>query len=165
MNLLPDLLGLLAAIEQSIIGQRVRMAPYLYPVLESIHVLGIALLVGPAITVDLRLLGLGRKQISVTSVMRLLLPVSHIGFVLAAFTGLAMFCAIALSIVASPAAPWKLGLIVVAGINIIVFHAGIYRSVHLWDMDLMPPMRARIAGAISGCSWAGVIVAGRFLAY
>jgi hypothetical protein len=134
-------------------------------VIESAHVLGIALLVGPAIAVDLRLIGFGRKVIPVTTIANLLLPISHAGFAVVALTGAAMFTAIALSVVASPAAPWKLGLIVVAGINIVMFHGGIYRSVASWDTDVVPPIRARIAAAISACSWSGVIVAGRFLAY
>ncbi|HZA92655.1 MAG TPA: hypothetical protein VE420_08505, partial [Gemmatimonadales bacterium] len=47
-------------LEQSSIGEAVRMTPSLYPILESLHILGIALLVGPALAVDLRLLGIGR---------------------------------------------------------------------------------------------------------
>jgi hypothetical protein len=71
-------------VEQSGVGEAVRMTPHLYPVLESLHVLGIALLVGSAIAVDLRLLGLGRKVLPVTTVAGYLLPVSHIGFAVVA---------------------------------------------------------------------------------
>ncbi|WP_200902018.1 hypothetical protein [Microvirga vignae] len=92
-------------LEQSGIGEAVRMTPFLYPILESLHILGIALLVGPAMAVDLRLLGIGRSILPVTIVSRYLLPLSHAGFGLVAATGAAMFTGIALSVTMSPAAP------------------------------------------------------------
>jgi hypothetical protein len=66
-----------ARLEQSGVGDAVRLTPNLYPILESLHVLGIALLVGPAMAVDLRLLGVGRAVLPVTVVSRYLLPLSH----------------------------------------------------------------------------------------
>ena len=84
-------------LEQSSIGEAVRMTPSLYPLLESLHILGIALLVGPALAVDLRLLGIGRGVVPVTIVSRYLLPMSHTGFGLVALTGAAMFTGIALA--------------------------------------------------------------------
>jgi hypothetical protein len=152
-------------LEQSDVGEAVRLVPNLYPILESLHVLGIALLVGPAMAVDLRLLGIGRGVMPVTIVCRYLLPLSHTGFGLVAVTGAAMFTGIALSVTTSPAAPWKFGLIGIAGLNILVFHTGVYRTVKDWDLQVWPPIRARVAAAISALSWMAVIVAGRFLAY
>jgi hypothetical protein len=152
-------------IERSSLAEVVRVAPFLYPLLESLHVLGIALLVGAAVAVDLRLLGIGRGVLPVTTVARYLLPVSHVGFLLVVVTGLAMFSGVARAVAYSAAAPWKLGLIVAAGINILVFHFGVYRSVHLWDLDSTTPVAARAAAIISAICWTGTIIAGRFLAY
>jgi len=152
-------------LEQSGVGDAVRLTPNLYPILESLHVLGIALLVGPAIAVDLRLLGIARGVVPVTVVSRYLLPLSHVGFGLAAVTGAAMFVGIALSVTTSPAAPWKFGLIGTAGLNILVFHTGVYRTVEEWDLLARPPFRAQLAAMVSALSWMGVIVTGRFLAY
>jgi hypothetical protein len=154
-----------ARLEQSGVGDAVRLTPNLYPGLESPHVLGIALLVGPAMAVDLRLMGIGRGVVPVTIVSRYLLPLSHGGFGLVALTGAAMFTGIALSVTTSPAAPWKFGLIGIAGLNILVFHTGVYRTVKDWDLDARPPFRAQLAAIVSAASWMGVIVAGRFLAY
>jgi hypothetical protein len=154
-----------AALESSSIGHAVRATPSLYPVLESLHILGIAILVGSALAVDLRLLGVARTVLPVTTVMRYLLPLSHIGFLLVALTGTAMITAVAVSVSSSPAAPWKLGLILVAGANILVFHTGVYRSVQRWDLNARTPLRAQIAAIVSAFTWMGVIIAGRFLAY
>jgi hypothetical protein len=152
-------------LEQSAIGEAVRMTPNLYPILESLHILGIALLVGPALAVDIRLLGIGRGILPVSIVSQFLLPLSHAGFGLVVLTGSAMFTGIALSVATSPAAPWKFGLIALAGVNILVFHAGVYRTVKEWDLHVRPPLRAQFAALVSACSWMSVIVAGRFLAY
>jgi hypothetical protein len=152
-------------LERSSIGEAVRMTPYLYPILESLHILGITLLVGPALAVDLRLLGIGRGVLPVTIVARHLLPLSHAGFGLLAVSGAAMFTGIALAVNSSVAAPWKLGLIVIAGVKIAVFHGGVYRTVQDWDLHARPPVRAQVAALVSASSWTGVIVAGRLLAY
>jgi hypothetical protein len=122
------------------------------------------LLVGPAMAVDLRLLGIGRGIVPVTIVSKYLRPLSHAGFGLVAMMGAAMFTGIALSVTTSPAAPWKFGLIGVAGVNILIFHAGVYRTVKDWDIDVRPPFRAQVAAVVSAVSWMAIIVAGRFLA-
>jgi hypothetical protein len=99
------------------VGEAVRLVQNTYPILESVPVLGVALLVGPAMAVDLRLLGIARGVIPVTIVCRYPLPLSHTGFGLVALTGAAMFTGIALSVTTGPAAPWKFGLIGIAGLN------------------------------------------------
>ncbi|YCI06342.1 hypothetical protein M1D34_30525 (plasmid) [Ensifer sp. D2-11] len=77
---MPDLLNsFLMTLQSSALGDVVRNARYLYPVLEAIHILGIALLVGPAYAFDFRLLGIGHRFVSVTTAERYLLPVSHAG--------------------------------------------------------------------------------------
>ncbi|RAH96776.1 hypothetical protein DLJ53_31430 [Acuticoccus sediminis] len=165
IDAIPMLGPVLTGIEQSALGTAVRMTPQLYPILESLHILGIGLLVGPAVAVDMRLLGLGGRSIPVSTVLRHLLPLCYAGFALAGVSGLMMFSGIALAVGQSAAAPWKLGLILLGALNIAVFHRGIHRSVASWDRAPVPPRRARIAGAASALVWTGVIVAGRYLAY
>lgn len=163
---MPDFLNAwLMLLQDSALGETVRSAQYLYPVLESIHILGIALLVGPAFTFDLRLLGAGHRIVPVTTAARYLLPVSHIGLAIAATTGIALLSAQATVVAAAGAAPWKLGLIIVAGINVLVFHKGIYRAVANWDLCAQPPLPAKVSALVSAFAWTGVIFAGRFLAY
>ena len=141
------------------------MIPSLYPILMAVHVLGIALLVGPALGVDLRLLGIGRRLLPVTAAARLLLPICHAGFIIVLASGLLMFCGIASAVASSSAAPWKFGLIAVALLNILIFHKGVYRGVSDWDDHVPPPLTARLAAVVSAMSWTGAIFGGRFLAY
>ncbi|NMK49175.1 hypothetical protein [Achromobacter sp. Bel] len=163
---MPDWLNsLLKLLQGSALGEAVRNAEYLYPVLEASHILGIALLVGPACTFDLRLLGFGRRVVSVTSAARNLLPVSHVGFVIAVITGIALLSAQATVVVGTGAAPWKLGLLILACLNVLVFHGGIYRRVHEWTDAAVTPVAARIGAGVSLTAWTGTVFAGRLLAY
>jgi hypothetical protein len=163
---MPDLLNSsLMMLQSSALGDVVRNARYLYPVLEAIHILGIALLVGPGFTFDFRLLGIGHRFVSVTTAARYLLPVSHAGLAIAATTGVALLSAQATAIASAGAAPWKFGLLILAGLNVAVFHGGIYRSVDKWKDVAVAPIAARIGAAISMMAWAGIIFAGRLLAY
>ncbi|MGA5691804.1 hypothetical protein [Cytobacillus pseudoceanisediminis] len=160
-----DLLNsILVLLQDSALGEAARSTPYLYPVLESLHILGIVVLVGPAFAFDLRLLGIGRRLISVTKAARYLLPIAHIGLTIVILTGIPLLSAQATIIAGSGAAPWKLGLLILAAINIAVFHNGVYRRVDAWN-DAAAPSAACVAAAVSLIVWTGVIFAGRLLAY
>lgn len=157
--------SLLMLLQGSALGETVRSAPYLYPVLESIHILGIALLVGPAFTFDFRLLGVGHRFVSIPAAARYLLPVCHIGLAIAVITGIALLSAQATVVARTEAAPWKFGLLILASLNVAVFHCGVYRRVDEWADAAVTPIAARVGGGISLIAWTGVIFAGRLLAY
>ncbi|WP_416355850.1 hypothetical protein ACLNGM_17205 [Aureimonas phyllosphaerae] len=163
---MPNILNTaLQLLQGSALGELVRNSQYLYPVIEATHILGIALLVGPAFAFDLRIFGYGRRVVSVTTAARHLLPVSHVGFAVTIVTGIALLSAQATMVAAAGAAPWKLGLILVAGVNVAMFHLGIYRSVGDWAGRGTTPISARIGAGVSLVTWTGVIFAGRLLAY
>ena len=163
---MPELLTvLLTQLQDSSLGAAVRGTEHLYPVLETLHILGIALLVGPAFAFDLLVLGAGRRLVPLTAAGRLLLPLAHLGFAVAIVTGIALLSAQATVVAASAAAPWKLGLLLLAMANVGVFHAGVYRRVHAWMDAAAAPAAARAGALVSMLVWTGVIFAGRFLAY
>jgi len=163
---MPNLLdALLKLLQGSALGEAVRSAEYLYPMLEASHILGIALLVGPAYAFDLRLLGIGHRVLPVTAAARNLLPVSHIGFAIAVITGIALLSAQATTVAGAGAAPWKFGLLILACLNVLVFHYGVYRRVYEWTDAAVTPVAARVGAGISLIAWTGVIFAGRLLAY
>ncbi|MEK0153426.1 hypothetical protein [Arthrobacter oryzae] len=157
--------GVFSWLEDSWFAEAIRGTAYLYPMLESVHITGIALLIGPAAAFDLRLLGLGRQALRVTTAAKHLLPLSHLGFMIAASTGVMMFLSSPSLIADRGSALWKLSLIVLAGVNILIFHRRTYRFVANWDMGRSAPIAARVAAVVSLTSWSGVTVAGRLLAY
>lgn len=163
---MPDLLiTLLKLLQGSPLGETVRNAEYVYPILEAVHIIGIALLVGPAFTFDLRLLGVGSHVVSVTTASRAMLPVSHIGMAIAVITGIALISAQPMVVAGAGAASWKFGLLLVAVLNVPVFHYGVYRHVDRWTDASVTPVAARVAAGVSLLAWTGVVFAGRLLAY
>jgi hypothetical protein len=152
-------------LEGSAPAEAVRATPFVYAALESVHILGIALLVGPAAAFDLRLLGVGRHRLPVTVAARHLLPPARLGLALAVTSGSVMFVSGAATVGSSAAAPWKLALLLVAALNVAVFHTTTYRTVHRWDTAAPPPAAAKAAATVSLLTWAATITAGRLLAY
>ncbi|MEU4330964.1 hypothetical protein [Nonomuraea dietziae] len=158
-------LDALTWLQETWVAEFVRVTPWVYSSLEIVHLMGLAILVGPALLFDLRLLGAGADVISVSAAARRLLPVARAGLALAALSGAAMFTAGAREIAGTGAAPAKLGLLAVAGLNMALFHLGVYRRVEAWDDDRRPPPAARAAGAVSLVVWTGVVACGRLIAY
>ena len=138
---------------------------YMYPWIESTHVLTLTLFVGTIIAVDLRLLGVAFKDVPVSEVNRRMLPWTYAGFVIMVITGLLLFYAIPVRSYQSVWFRTKLLFIVIASINIWLFHKRVSANIEQWDTQPKPPLSARISAGVSLSMWAGVIVTGRFIAY
>ena len=154
----------MGAIEASALGQAMRQWLWLYPSVEIVHITGIALLVGSIAILDLRLLGLARS-LPVRRLAAHILPWSIASFALIVPSGLAMFVAHAGDLLSNPVFTVKMCLILLAGANAGLLHAGVFRSADKWDVDVMPPVAARAAAAASLLLWVSVIACGRLLAY
>ena len=154
----------MGAIEQSALGVAMRQWLWLYPSVEIVHIVGIAVLVGSIAVLDLRLLGLSRS-LPVRRLAAHVLPWSIGAFVLIVPSGLAMFVAHASDLIGNPVFALKICLILAAFTNAAVFHAGIFRGAAGWDVDAMPPAMARASAALSLLLWISVIACGRLLAY
>ena len=151
------------AIETSALARWMREALWAYPTVEAIHIVGIAVVVGSIVIVDLRLLGLSRG-LSVARLAAHALPWTLAAFAVVVCTGVLMFTAHAEDFLTNRIFMLKMGLILAAGINAGVLHAGAMRHAAAWDAA-MPPARVRLAAALSIALWIGVIFCGRFLAY
>jgi hypothetical protein len=138
---------------------------YVWPFMESAHVLTLALFVGTAIVNDLRLLGVGFKRVPVAEVTGQLLRWTRGAFVVMVVTGLLLFYSNPVKYYHNIFFRIKVVLLIVAGINIWLFHGRIHRRVSEWQHQIVPPRSARLAGAISLLAWAAIIVAGRLIAY
>jgi uncharacterized membrane protein len=96
---------------------------------------------------------------------RPVLPFTWMAFVVAVIAGSLLFISRATAYFASPVFWIKMAVIVVAGINMIVFEFMTVRSVDKWNLDPVPPPAARLAGAISIVCWVLVIVLGRLIGF
>ena len=151
-------------IESTALGVAMRKSIWLYPAVETVHIIGLAILVGSIAVLDLRLMGLSRG-LPVRKLARHTLPWTIGSFALILPSGLMMFAAHATDFIASPVFALKMGLIFAAIINAAVFHTTVFRSAAAWDVDVMPPAAARASAALSLLLWLTVIACGRLLAY
>jgi hypothetical protein len=138
---------------------------WMYPIVESVHVLALCLFLGLAVVLDLRLLGVTFQRTRVSEISERLLPWTTVGFALMVTSGALLFYAIPVRTFHSIFFRVKVAMLLVSGLNVLVFHSTIYRTVAAWDLDAVPPVRARVAGGLSLTLWAGIVVAGRMIAY
>ena len=130
--------------------------PWLYPVLEALHIVGIALLLGSLVVFELRVWGRG-ASLPADPLARLALPVTLAGAAVAGMSGLLMFASQPAELLANRAFTAKLALLALAGLNAAAFHArgGATR------LDGV----ARVQTALSLGIWLAVIICGRWIAY
>ena len=138
---------------------------YVYPVIESIHVLTLCLFLGLAAMLDLRLLGITMRETPVSEMADRLLPWTIAGFVVMVISGAFLCYGIPVRTYQNIFFRIKVVLLVLSGVNAFVFHSTIYRKVAEWNLDTVPPIRARLAGGLSLLFWASIVVAGRMIAY
>ena len=136
-----------------------------YPIVESVHVLTLCLFLGMAVMLDLRLLGVTMRRAPVSEVVGRLLPWTAAGFVLMVISGVLLFYAIPVRTFQNIFFRVKVVMLILSGLNVWVFHSTMYRRVAEWDLNPVPPKGVRVAAGLSLVLWAGIVVAGRMIAY
>jgi hypothetical protein len=147
---------LAAAVEASDLAAFLKRDRWTYPAVNAAHLLGIALLVGAVVPMDLRLLGLWRADVRLETALRLLRPVAACGAGIALLTGALLFSVQARDYVQQPLFAAKLALVAI----------GLAHALAWGDrLAAAPRGRQRRAGALSLLLWIAVLVAGRMLGY
>jgi hypothetical protein len=136
-----------------------------FPIVESVHVLSLCLFLGMAVILDLRLLSLVMRDVPVSEVATRLLPWTTAGFVVMVISGVLTFFNAPVRYYENIFFRIKVVALLLAGVNVWVFHSGIWLKVSDWERDAVAPFRARLAGILSLVLWAGIVVAGRMIAY
>jgi hypothetical protein len=142
-----------------------RESYYAFPIIEGTHVISLALSVGLVIWFDLRLVGWVLTDQPVSAVFRPIRPFMLTGFGVAFVTGGLLFWSLALRCYGSSFYWAKMIMLILAGVNIAIYHLTIDRRQAEWDKAPIPPTQARIAGLISLTLWVGIIAVGRLMAY
>ncbi len=130
--------------------------PIAYPALEVLHIVGIGLLLGNLVLLELRVWGLG-AQLPVLALARLALGLALAGFSIAAASGLLMFATQPIDLLNNRAFVLKMGLLMLAGTNAAWFHAR--------GSLLLTDRTAKLQTLLSVGIWLAVIICGRFIAY
>lgn len=148
----------LEALEQSSPIAALRESWLAYPLVNALHIIGIALLFGAIVALDLRLIGWRREAGSIDRISRLLRPVAIAGLALAVPAGLLLFATDARAYAAAPLFQAKMLLIALALANAIWLQTIDWRG---------PPSGGRLAlGATASILlWLGAILCGRLVGY
>jgi hypothetical protein len=154
---------LVAAIVQHSPVVHLMQTHWAWPIAESLHFLGLSLLIGTIGAFDLRLLGVG-KRIPIAAMHRFI-PWGIAGFALNLSTGLLFLLTEPDQYLYNPSFHFKLLFVMIAGLNAGTFYLTSFRrvcgNVAVYDA----PRRAKVIAAVSLCAWMGVITCGRLLTF
>jgi hypothetical protein len=156
---------LLAALEASRLAARIRESLYLFPLIESAHVIGLTMVFGTIAIVDLRLLGLASARRPFSRIASDTLKWTWAAFALTVMTGLLMFTTNAGVYYHNFYFRAKMAMLACAGINILIFELTAFRSLQRWDKDAAAPLAAKTVAAVSLVIWIGIIFLGRWVGF
>ncbi len=143
-----------------------RESIWTFPIVQTLHILGILAFYGGIGLVDLRLLGIVLRQRSAKEISDALLPLAWAGFIVMAVSGGLLFAAQSIKIYTNAFLIAKLSLILIAGFNLAFFTFVAGRRISVWGVDGgVTPALARVSAGVSFLLWTAVIVTGRFIAY
>ncbi len=158
-------LALCKWLETTPVGASVRQSLWLFPALETLHLLGMAALLATIGAFDLRLAGILLPREAISRLGRRLLPWAWLAFAVQVVTGSLLFSSEASHMLVNPAFRLKMLLIVLAGAHALAFHWATRKRISAWDGQASPPLLARLAGVLSLLLWIGVVTAGRWIGF
>ena len=137
--------------------------PWIWPIMEILHFLGLSILLGALLIIDLRMLGYFRGvDIRVTHA---LLPWVFVGFALNLVTGVLFFFGDPFRYAVHTGFQLKMVLIIFAGLNAAWYYWKLHPVIGTWDADCNPPAVAKTIAVLSLVTWTAVLLLGRLIPY
>lgn len=159
------IVDLLQRLEATGLATLIREDPLIFPWIEAVHVMAIALVLGSILIVDLRLMGLASKDYPAPALLKTVLPLTWAAFAGAAVSGALMFTSQPVTYYGNFPFRMKMLLLLGAGLNMAVFHLVTQRRDDWKNQGAIPPVGARLAGAVSMLLWLGVVSFGRWIGF
>lgn len=153
----------LAWLEATPLAVSVAESKWLFPSFEALHVLGVALVFGSIAAFDLRTLGLAWPTRAVGTLTRDILPWTWSGFALALVTGGLLFASSAIDYAGNTAFLGKMALLLLAGLNVLLFHFHPHHRRFREAGEVTPLLR--ISAALSLTLWTAIVVLGRWIGF
>jgi uncharacterized protein DUF6644 len=162
---LDTVIGILQWINDQPLADNIRGSYWMFPAIETIHVIAIVIVLGSITRLDMRLMGLVWRNRPVTEVSEEMLPWTWTSFVVATVFGLLLWSSKPIDYFQIAFFDVKMILILLAGVNMLLFQFVTFKTVAQWDRDPLPPPPARLAGALSMVFWLGVVICGRLIGF
>lgn len=147
------------------LGTSIRESSYVYPVILSSHLTGIAVFGGMLVMSDLRLLGFALTSLPISEVAGRFCFWKRVGLIWMIAFGFLLFSAKATKYFENPYFAMKVGLLLLTAVHALVFRGSVYSRTNEMDAAGVVPSRARLAAWLSLCLWAGILIAGRMIGY
>jgi hypothetical protein len=139
---------------------------FLFPWIESFHVLAITMVIGSIFLVDFRLTGIAFKSFEFSTFSRALTKVTWLGFSLAVITGSLLFISNASTYLSNSAFQLKFLFLFLAGLNMLIFQFVSSKEMNVWGHpDYQVPTLGKIAGFCSLIFWLSVVACGRWIGF
>jgi Family of unknown function (DUF6644) len=135
------------------------------PIVETAHVLTLALFLGFVLLLDLRLLDVAMRRYRVSQVFQQLNPGMFGGFAVMIVTGLLLFCGDPVIFYSTIFFKGKMIMLVLAGLNVLLFNLTLGKRMAQWDHAPRTPRAVKVAGVVSLVLWVLIVSAGRAIAY
>jgi len=148
------------AIQDSPLGSTISQSTWMFPTIETLHVIALSIVLGSIVVVDLRLVGLASRDRSVTALTKQFLPWTWGAWLCALVTGSLLFTSRAADYMNISAFPAKFVFMAIAGLNMVYFHFATQKTIGQWDSG-EPTPAAKMAGAVSLAMWAMVVICAR----
>ena len=152
-------------LDQTALGTAIRQSLWLFPAIETVHLLGMAALIATTTVLDLRLMVLAARQQPISKLASRLIPVAWLGFALQLITGTLLFSSEAVKIYGNPAFRLKMLLLLLAGGQAFLFQTFVSGKLPAWDERASMPVTGKLIGLSSILLWAGIVTAGRFIGF
>ena len=152
--------GVLGAIENAAVIEALRYSRWAYAAVNTVHILGLALVVGATIPLNLRLLGLAWRQIARTEVVRVLAATAASGLMIAVGAGATLFATRAGEYADSQVFLLKIALIAIGAGAAIMAHIR-----HGWLLERASRGSCKVHACISLVCWLGALACGRLIAF
>jgi len=146
------------------VGTGIRESLYMFPTLYTLHIFGVVVLVGATSALDLRMLGWVMRNEPVSDLTDLLLPWAKAGFASQMITGSLLFTGQAVEMWQNVAFLVKMTLVLLAGLNVLIFHLTAYRNVKQWGSGTTPAA-VKFTAVFSLVCWFGIVAASRMIAF
>jgi hypothetical protein len=155
----------LASLESTGLATKIRDSLYLFPFIESSHVIGLTLVFGTIAVVDLRLLGIASTKRPFSRIAADILKWTWAAFGLTVLTGILMFITNAGVYYNNFFFRTKMLLLLLAGINMLMFELTAGRSIERWDRDPSAPKSGKAVAVVSVVLWITIIFLGRWIGF
>jgi len=150
-------------LESSWIGVTTRDLFWVFPTLEILHFMGLCVLFGSMLVIDMRILGILRS-VSMRSVFSFI-PVALGAFAVNLLSGIGFVCADPFRYAPNIAFRWKMILILVSGLNALWFWLSEHRKLADLPDGVAANLTAKFIAGLSLTLWASIIVLGRLMPY